>query len=151
MLVIRPQPKIPGEVPLFVLPRGSRQWVDGAGEYHDIRDAETAIAHADALEPLTRTLTREIEEEAGVSADALARAEVVELGAMDFQSRSKGVYAIHWFRVQLAEADATRLMDTLPVDATAMRWATRAEIQALIDADDFSAGYLPVIDRALSI
>ena len=88
ILIVRPIPKHAGEVPPFVLPRGSRQYQDANGAWHDARDVATGAAHAGALEPFSRALAREIEEEAGVSGDMLARARVVELGTMDFANSS---------------------------------------------------------------
>ncbi|MBX9726435.1 MAG: hypothetical protein K2X09_04145, partial [Rickettsiales bacterium] len=61
ILIIRPIPKQAGEVPPFVLPRGSRQYQDASGMWHDARDVATGFAHAATLEPFTRALAREIE------------------------------------------------------------------------------------------
>ena len=159
ILILRTKPKQPGEVAPFVLPRGSRQYWEWHGDgrrYEDARDAATALAHAEQLEPLTRTLAREIGEEAGVTAAELAAAQVAELGAMDFQSRSKGVYPVHWFVVRpdaaaLAAMDARAQAGQLPSDAVETRWASVAEIKAMAEAGDFSPGYLPVIDAALGL
>jgi 8-oxo-dGTP pyrophosphatase MutT (NUDIX family) len=153
ILIIRPHPKNPGEIPRFVLPRGSRQYQDAAGDWHDARDAATAIQHADALEPLHRTLLREAQEEAGIPQTELQRlldnGLVRDLGAREFASRSKAPYAIHWF-AGMPDAAALAAMHS-PVDAIEIRWATLAEIQSLIAADAFSAGYLPVIEEGLSL
>ncbi len=148
ILIIRPQPKHAGEVPLFVLPRGSRQYSDVAGAWHDARDAATAETHAAHLEPLTRTLLREIEEEAGVPPKILRAATLFELGVRAFASRSKGQYPIHWF-VVLLEAAALPKLNPVPVDAMAVRWETLKEIEAMAKHGEFSAGYLPVIREAL--
>jgi 8-oxo-dGTP pyrophosphatase MutT (NUDIX family) len=151
VLILQPIPKKQGEVPAFVLPRGSRQYRDAAGAWHDARDMATAEAHRDRLEPFSRALAREVEEEAGVTPDMLARANVRELGARAFQSRSKGVYPIHWFVVALADDDAATLTDHVPVDALSVRWATLEEIKAMAARGEFSAGYLPVIEEALGL
>ncbi len=152
VLIIRPLPKHPGEIPKFVLPRGSRQYRDASGEWRDARDEATAIAYAAMLEPLLRTLAREAEEEAGLSSNQLTalqqRGAVREMGARLFASSSKPPYMVHWFVAQLGDGDAAQL--AIPVDASEVRWATRAEIQSLADAEDFSTGYLPVIDEALA-
>jgi hypothetical protein len=148
ILIIKPKPKHPGEMPPFVLPRGSRQYWEWNGDgriYADVRDDETARAHADQLEPLTRTLSREIHEEAGIVPDDLARLEVAELGALPFASRSKGVYPIHWFIVRPDAACMAAMAVALPVDAMEVRWATVAHIRELMAEGNFSAGYLPVI------
>lgn len=149
ILIIQPIPKHAGEVPPFVLPRGSRQYCDAQGVWHDARDAATGAKHADTLEPFTRALAREIEEEAGVSGDMLARARVNELGAMAFQSRTKGNYPIHWFVVMPTAKDAALLDGQTPADATAVRWATLDEIKVMAARGEFSAGYVPVIEAAL--
>ncbi len=155
ILIVRPHPKTPGEVPPFVLPRGSRQYQDEAGAWHDARDMATGVKHAATLEPFKRALAREIEEEAGVSAQQLAAARVTELGAMNFASRSKGVYPIHWFVVTLAAADASALDTQIaskqyPADATELRWASLEEIKTMAAQGEFSAGYVPVIEAALT-
>lgn len=153
ILIIQPIPKNSGELPQFVLPRGSRQYslmaVDGSVVWHDARDAATGIEHAARLEPFSRALAREIEEEAGVSAAMLARAAQSELGALEFQSRTKGIYPIYWFVVTLQDADAARLMQQMPVDALAVRWTRFDEIRAMAAEGEFSAGYIPVIEAAL--
>lgn len=149
ILIIRPKPKTPGEVPPFVLPRGSRQYQDVNGVWHDARDEETGARFASRLEPFARALEREVAEEAGVTSAMLARAQVVELGAMEFASRSKGTYPIHWFLVIPAPADAALLDETLPEDAMALEWATLEEIKAMAATGEFSAGYVPVIEVAL--
>lgn len=149
ILILQPIPKKQGEVPAYVLPRGSRQYRDAAGVWHDARDMATAEAHRDALEPFSRALAREVEEEAGVTPDMLARATLRELGARAFQSRTKGVYPIHWFVVALADDDAATLTDSVPVDALSVRWAGLEEIKAMAARGEFSAGYLPIIEEAL--
>ena len=152
MFILRPCPKNSGEVPRFVLPRGSRQYIDAAGNRHDARDAQAAIAHADTLEPLHRTLLREAEEEAGLPAPELQRlldsGRVRELGAREFASRNKAPYMVHWF-VGTPDASALAAMHA-PVDATETSWATLTEIKSLIAQNQFSAGYLPVIEEGLA-
>lgn len=149
ILILQPIPKRAGEVPSFVLPRGTRQYRDASGAWHDARDAATGEMFRDSLEPFTRGLAREVEEEAGVTVEMLARAQVTPLGPLAFQSRSKGVYPIYWFIVALAESDAATLTDTLPIDALSVRWATLAELREMAARGEFSAGYVPVIERAL--
>ena len=149
VLTIRPQPKREGEVPPFVLPRGSRQYRDEVGSWHDARDMETALQRIDQLEPFTRTLLREIEEEAGVPPAMLRRAAVYEMGARDFTSRSKAPYAIHWFVVVLETAMLPKLR-AVPSDAMAVRWEALREIEAMAKHGEFSPGYVPVIQEAMS-
>ncbi len=149
ILIVRPHPKTPGEVPPFVLPRGSRQYQDAAGAWHDARDAQTGAQYAARLEPFMRGLQREVEEEAGVDSAMLARAQVQELGTMEFTSRTKGVYPIYWFVVTLAAADTARVSDRLPADASALQWATLDDIKAMAATGSFSGGYVPVIEAAL--
>lgn len=149
ILILRPIPKTPGDIPAFVLPRGSRQYQDATGAWHDARDAATGAAHAASLEDFRRAFEREVEEEAGVTPAMLARARVVEMGPLMFQSRSKGVYPIYWFVALLAQADAARVVETTPADATETRFASLDEIRTLAASGDFSAGYIPVIEAAL--
>ena len=151
VLVIQPKPKHAGEIPPFVLPRGSRQYQDANGGWHDARDVATGEKYAAMLEPFTRALAREVEEEAGVTEAMLARADVHELGRLEFQSRSKGVYPIYWFVVRLDEADAANLADTIPEDALGVRWATLDVIKAMAARGEFSAGYIAVIEAALRL
>lgn len=151
LLIIRPKPKTPGEVPPFVLPRGSRQYQDANGVWHDARDEETGARHAERLEPFARALEREVAEEAGVTSEMLARARVVEFGTMEFASRTKGNYPIHWFLVIPAPADAALLDETLPEDTTALEWASVDAIKAMAATGEFSAGYVPVIEAALQV
>lgn len=148
VLVVRPHPKNAGEVPPFVLPRGSRQYLGASGEWEDARDVATARAHQAALEPLTRTLVREIEEEAGVPPKILRKAAVHEMGVRDFTSRSKGTYPIHWYVVVL-ESDVLPKLHAVPSDAMAVRWERIEEITAMAKHKEFSAGYVPVIEEAL--
>jgi 8-oxo-dGTP pyrophosphatase MutT (NUDIX family) len=150
ILIIRPIPKHKGEVPAFVLPRGSRQYRDAHGQWHDARDAATGERNATTLEPLERALAREIEEEAGVTPTQLAAAWVHDLGRMDFQSRSKGVYPIHWFVVVPDAATAAQLDKQTPADALEVRFASFDEIKTMASRGEFSAGYIPVIEAALA-
>ena len=153
VLIVQPIPKTANEVPAYVLPRGSRQYavvVNEKTEWHDARDAATGAKHADTLEPYRRGLTREIEEEAGISAKQLAKARVVDMGAMDFKSRTKGIYPIYWFLVVPDEATSASLTHTTPADALSSRWASLEGIRKLADAGKFSAGYVPVIEKALN-
>lgn len=149
ILILQPIPKRAGEVPAFVLPRGSRQYQDADGNWHDARDAETGLRFHETLEPFARGLAREVEEEAGVTPAMLAAAQVRALGSRMFQSRTKGVYPIHWFVVQLDENAAQQVMMQKPIDALSVRWATLAEIKDMAARGEFSAGYVPVIEEAL--
>lgn len=153
ILIIRPHPKTPGEKPKFVLPRGSRQYQDETGNWHDARDAATAHAHAATLEPLTRALAREAEEEAGLTAEFFTvlqrQHRFDELGTRVFASRSKPPYPIHWFVARLSATEAKRL--THPADASEVRWISLREIETLAEQGDFSPGYVPVIEEALAL
>ncbi len=151
VLIMQPIPKKTGENPAYVMPRGSRQYQSPDGNWHDARDAATGIAHAATLEPFPRGLTREIEEEAGITEAQLAAAKVSELGARAFQSRTKGIYPIHWYLVVPDAATAETVTQKTPVDALSIRWAEVAEIKAMAARGDFSAGYVPVIEEALAM
>ncbi len=147
VLLVRPHPKNAGEVPPLVLPRGSRQYRDAQGDWRDARDAETAQRHADTLEPLARALAREVEEEAGLPAALLPGLPTIDLGPMAFQSRSKGLYPVHWFQLTLDDAAVGALRP--PADASEVRWMTMEAVRAGIMGGTISAGYWPVIARVL--
>lgn len=153
VLILRPKPKQQGEIPPFVLPRGSRAYAiphaDGSHTWQDARDDETARTHADALEPIEQTLTRELGEEAGVSPAQLAAAQVTDIGTRPFHSRSKGLYAIHWFVVRLDAAAAHAVMQQLPEDALELRWETVQNIKDMATKNEFSSGYVAVLEEVL--
>lgn len=151
VLIMQPKPKTEGELPAYVLPRGSRQYQDATGAWQDARDVATGVAHADTLEPFERGLAREIEEEAGITPEQLGRAQVIELGAMDFKSRTKGIYPIHWFVVMPDAETVSAISRITPPDALSTRWAKFDAIIKLDDAGKFSTGYIPVIAAALKI
>ena len=150
ILIVQPIPKKLGEVPPFVLPRGSRQYQAADGQWHDARDEATGLAHAATLEPYARGLQREIEEEAGITPTQLAAAQVIEMGDMLFQSRSKGIYPIHWFVVVVDGTLAQTLVQQVPVDALAVRWASLDAIKTMATCGAFSPGYIPVIEAAIT-
>lgn len=147
-LLVRPHPKYPGEVPPFVLPRGSRQYQDTDGTWHDARDHEAAVAHAEALEPLTCTLLREMEEEAGIPPRLLQQADVRELGQRLFASRNKPPYPVHWYVITLTPAMLPKL-HPVPSDAIAVRWAALPAIEGMAMHQECSPGYVPVMAEAL--
>jgi hypothetical protein len=152
VLIMQPIPKEENEIPAYVLPRGSRQYavvVNGESEWHDARDAATGLKHEQSLETFYRGLEREIEEEAGITREQLAKAQVIEMGAMDFKSRTKGIYPIHWFIVVPDEATVKAISRSTPVDALSVRWAKFEAIIKLDDVGKFSTGYIPVIAEAL--
>ena len=151
VLVVQPKPKHAGEIPPFVLPRGSRQYQGEQGTWVDARDVATGEKYKDSLEPFSRALEREVEEEAGVTPAMLARANMHELGRLEFQSRSKGVYPIHWFVLTLNEADVAAVANAVPEDALSVRWATLEEIKAMAARKEFSGGYVSVIEAALRL
>ncbi len=151
IFILRPTPKNPNEQAKFVLPRGSRQYSNAQGEWVDARDQATAQQFADRLEPLARTLAREMEEEAGLPVHCLAEGsvEITPLGMREFHSATKGRYPVYWFLLR-PDASALAAMDVAtPADAETWGWKTRDAIQALADGGDFSVGYLAVIDEAL--
>ena len=151
IFILQPIPKEPGEIPAYVLPRGSRQYQDAAGAWHDARDAATGVKHASTLEPFRRGLEREIEEEAGITPAQLAKAQVIELGEVDFKSRTKGIYPIHWYIVVPDAVTVQAISRSTPVDALSVRWAKFEAIIKLDDVGKFSTGYIPVIREALKL
>ncbi|MFZ4541632.1 MAG: hypothetical protein ACOYNL_07475 [Rickettsiales bacterium] len=148
VLIVQPVPKRVGEVPAYVMPRGSRQYLH-EDAWHDARDAATGLQHQATLEPFERGLLREIEEEAGVTQAQVAQAQVRDIGVRYFQSRSKGVYPIYWFVVVLDARAAGDVVTRTPVDALHTCWAGLNEIQKMANRGEFSSGYLPIIEEAL--
>lgn len=151
IFVLRPKPKNEGEQAKWVLPRGSRQYLSENGEWVDARDQETAEKFLHRLEPVAKTLYREMHEEAGLAVSHDTDGSVMQqlLGVREFRSATKESYPVHWNILQpnaQAQADMKK-----PEDAVEYGWKTRDEIQTLADAGDFSLGYLPVIDEALAL
>lgn len=154
VLIVRPRPKNEGELPDLVLPRGSRQYKDmhedGHYEWCDVRDAQGARIHAATLEPLHRTLEREMWEEAGMPKTVLHRQETYEFGEMDYQSRTKGSYPIYWFAA-IVDEDGQGRMRTLNLpDALETRWVSIADLEGLAEQGIFSPGYVPIVSRIVN-
>jgi len=153
VLIVQPIPKQKGEIPPYVLPRGTRQYavvVSGETEWRDVpRDTSLSDEQLATLEPFYRGLVREIDEEAGISHSQLELCDVQELGTLDFKSRSKGNYPIHWYVVVPDKETEKSIGRTMPADALSVRWASLKEIRELDKEGKFSSGYVPVIEKAL--
>lgn len=154
LLVIqpKPKPKTPDDLPPIGLVRGTRamRLADGAvvDANHDGRTAPPADA---VLEPLTETLAREIEEEAGIAGAMLANARVVEMGARLFGSLKKTPYPIHWYVVVLDAASVAALPLTGMQDSLYSTWLTLAAFEGYVAEGKASPGYLPVVKEALGL
>ena len=125
----------------FGLPKGTRRYFDG-GHWVDARDAASAAAHADTLEPLEVTARTEAAEEIGLRDTKLP---LQSLGSRPFKSRKGEHYAIHWFMLQ---APDDLMLGDAP-DAHAVRWFTLEEVRALAAAGRMNAGYAAVIEEVL--
>lgn len=152
LLVIQPKPKphTPEDLPPIGFVRGTRMYRDAAGIAQDANhDGRTAPPEGAVLEPLIDTLTREIDEEAGVTPAMLARAEIRTMGGRLFASRKKTPYPIYWFIVTLAAQDAVVPETVSPKDSLYVRWVTVPELQALVEEGRASPGYLEVAESTL--
>lgn len=152
LLLVQPKPKpaTPEDMPPMGLPRGTRMYALADGTMIDANhDGRTPPPPGAVLEPLTDTLAREIAEEAGVSADMLARAEVRDMGARLFASRKKTPYLIHWFVVVVRVEDAELIRVAPLKDSLSVRWVTLAELGALVESGKASAGYVAVAEEGL--
>jgi 8-oxo-dGTP pyrophosphatase MutT (NUDIX family) len=150
ILITRPKPAREGERPKLVLPRGSRQYRSG-GQWIDARDEATAQANAATLEPLRRTVMREMEEEAGLPAAVFDGTDVTlhELGIRQFASSSKPPYDIYWMVILPNEAALSQMLPMTDHLLEPVQWLGLAGIEALVEAGDFSAGYVSVIRETL--
>lgn len=149
VFVVQPYGTKPDNPP-FVLPRGTRAYRKPDGTLVDARDAETARAQADHLEDFRETLAREIEEEAGMTPAQLAQSKVIELGALPFESRSKGVYPVQWYIVIPDVRTAAALANQASVDSQHKGWSNVAEMETMATAGTFSKGYVAVVKEALN-
>lgn len=151
ILLVQPNGKDPSQAgaPPFVLPRGTRAYVDESGELIDARTVADAIAHADALEPLDDTMKREALEEAGIPPSLFATGNYKTLGARIYQSVNKPPYPIHWGVLELKPEDKAKL--TLPQDSQAVQWVTLERFDALVKDGTARAGYLDIAREALDL
>lgn len=125
----------------FGLPKGTRRYLQ-EGNWIDARDAASAVAHADALEPLEITARTEAAEEIGLAVEIFDGLPRQSLGPRPFISRKGDRYDIHWFSMQ---APDDLVLGDAP-DAHAVRWFTRDAVQAL----RMNEGYRAVIAEVLS-
>lgn len=143
------KPKKPSEKANFGMPRGSRAyWQDG--ELVDVRDEVSAHVHADILEPLTDTLLRETEEEAGIAPHELRTIPLYELGPRLFSSRTGKQFWVHWFVAVVDDAFIARAMTQLPSDALATEWVSVEQLQMRVVQAGVNASYLDVAHAALA-
>ena len=144
VFLLRPEPKQAGEKAPWVLPRGSRAYVDAHGNAHDVRDAATAQMHRDRLEPLTQTLLRELHEEAGVPPHvlqaSLAQGTLVALGARPYKT-----YEVYWYVLHADAAFCAAMVP--PADAEETCWATLGAMQALGVAEGYQRVVREVMEQ----
>lgn len=124
----------------FGLPKGTRRYLQD-GVWVDARDAATAAAHANALEPLEITARTEAAEEIGLSDAAFDSGALNVVGPRPFQSRKGERYAIYWFNMQAAP----ELVLGHAPDAHEVCWFTREQVRTL----RMNEGYRAVIDEVL--
>lgn len=151
---IKVKPKYGGQ-PDFGLPKGSRKYwyIDPESnrkKYADVRDDATAIAQANRLEPIHRTLLAESHEEAGLSRQSMRDTPVQELGPRRFESRNgKERCDIQWF-VLLATDYVQAHMHAKPRDATETAWLKLSEMQALEKAGQMNPAYVRAAEEAIA-
>jgi hypothetical protein len=160
VLIAQPRPKraAPHDMPPMGLPRGTRRYaqvVNGVETWLDARDAATAIAHAQALEPLAATLASELHEEAGLRPEWLATLMVVDLGAHIFPSASKAPYAVQWFAVMVDDATEQKRSRELLKDSEFTEWVSMEELAERAQRvrgtpGHVNRGYVPVAEMALA-
>lgn len=138
----------PEAFPPYVLPRGTRMYLDPkTGKKLDARDEKTARRFAAYLEDPLETAARELEEEAGVPKDLFFNKHPVEFGAWEYASiRSYKGYPIVWYGITLLEEDLKSL--TKAVDSARVTWMSLSEYEALVAQGRARAGYAAVIKRA---
>ena len=151
-LIIQPKPKAatPDDLPPMGLVRGTRAMILPDGQVVDAHhDGLTAPPANAVLEPLTETLAREIEEEAGVTREMLSTARVQDLGAHLFASKKKTPYPIQWYAVMLDES-AVALSHTGMQDSLYSEWVSFTKLQEYVEKGKASSGYVPVVEMALT-
>lgn len=152
VLVIQPKPKArsPEDLPPIGLVRGTRMYRDAAGNDMDANhDGRTAPDGE--LEPVTETLAREIEEEAGVTRAMLEAARVIDMGPRMFASSKKTPYPIHWFVVVLDAKAQRALPHNGFKDSLYSEWVTLAKLREYVDAKKASRGYIAVAQEAMGL
>lgn len=152
VLVAQPKPK-PGaqEAKPPGLVRGTRKYHLPDGTHTDAdHDGRTPPPEGAELEPLFATLQSEIEEEAGVPPEMLQAAEVYEMGARVFPSRTKTPYPIFWYVMMLNDALQAQLAHEGMQDSLYTQWMTLADMQALVEAGIMTAGYLDIAREGIA-
>ena len=135
VLITQPRIKLnnPTDIPPMGLPRGTRKFWQQNGlqqkTWHDARNAETARAHADRLEPLTSTLQSELHEEAGMSPEWLRLQPVFDMGEREFQSATKAPYRVQWYVITPDEATQQKMRDERLKDAEKTEWVSVDELK----------------------
>ena len=154
--LVQVKAKNPAEQELidFGLPKGTRQYEDPQTRaWVDARNWATAHQHRDRLEPLSRTLMNEAEQEIGLPAKAFAAGKIHELGRRFFTSRkgfhATGAYEIQWY-VMKADAAMAAGMNPTPPDAHAVRWAALSDIRAMEEEGKINPCYVSVIEEAVA-
>lgn len=148
----KPKPRTPDDLPPMGLPRGTRMYRNAAGNLVDAdHDGRTAPPAAAVLEPVRETMAREMEEEAGLTTQMLARATVHALGPRLFASTKKTPYPIYWFVVVLAADDAATITHAALQDSLHSEWVTLERLQEYVESKKASRGYIAVAQEALGL
>jgi 8-oxo-dGTP pyrophosphatase MutT (NUDIX family) len=162
VLLVKPKPDPekenynPHEPVPFVLPRGSRQYLKpGApkdspreSDWEDARDEATARRYSGRLEKTSRTLLREMQEEAGIPPKVLRKELLFDLEVQSYRRQGKAPIAIHWYGC-IATDSLLDAIDPRPADTQAMRWATVSEMKAMAAAGQAREGYIGVAEAAI--
>ena len=155
----RPKPETPHDIPPMGLPRGTRQYWkrDGAlgKTWYDARNAETALANAKNLEPLTSTLQSEVHEEAGMRPEWLRQQPGFELGTKEFKSSTKAPYLVQWYVIMPNEATQQKMLTEPLKDAVKTEWVSVPELKRRTmltrgKQDCVNPTYLPIVEEAIA-
>ena len=155
----RPKPETPHDIPSMGLPRGTRKYWKRDGTlgktWYDARNAETALANAKNLEPLTSTLQSEVHEEAGMQPEWLRQQPVFELGTKEFKSSTKAPYLVQWYVIMPNEATQQKMLGEPLKDAVKTEWVSVPELKRRTmltrgEQDYVNPAYVPIVEAAIA-
>jgi hypothetical protein len=155
----RPKPETPHDIPSMGLPRGTRKYWKRDGTlgktWYDARNAETALANAKNLEPLTSTLQSEVHEEAGMRPEWLRQQPVFELGTKEFKSSTKAPYLVQWYVIMPNEATQKKMEKEPLKDAEKTQWVSVPELKRRTmltrgKQDCVNPAYVPIVEEAIA-
>lgn len=127
--------------------RGTVRRRDASGEWVDVRDAALLLTlEAHEIEPHHLAAQHEAEEELGIAPDDILAGSWHDHGLLDYASETKGTYPIHFFSFRIADIPVSQLKQQA-IDAQNIAWHSLEAAEAMADAGQFKAGYLPILQR----